>query len=488
MVSWREQLAFAPLEAAERGEEIERRIRHAIELGVLEDGTQLPSENDLAARMRVSTQTLRAALAELRHLGLVETRRGRGGGSFVRANTGDIAKARRESLAAYSLEDLRDIREYRAVLAGSAAAAAAARAQQISIARLASLAGMIGSARTPAEMTRADSQFHLELSAASRSVRLTRQEMTLQAEIGPLIWTNTPNRATTAASEHTAIVEAIREGDPVLARAHAEDHVRHDMNGLIDLRMSMDSAASLDSAVPGAPPAASTGDRLIAHTTASIESLATRIRETAGASIRVVEEAVRKALNGAPMPRLDDLAGVYDVVHETLDGATPAFYGLGFLADASFFGDAEIIWAFIPPGQDEPQRLEMDLEFYDYASTPWWPRDGVDDLHVSYAYVDANGSNAYIVTFSKMIMIAGRPAGAAMTDILITQLQSGFEPLLLSLPPGSSIVDQNGVVIATNSGSLIGGALPRERTQRSAALPAVPWRLFVGDEKAGGSA
>ena len=43
MVTWKEQLAFAPLENADRGEEVGRRLRHAIELGVLEDGSQLPS-------------------------------------------------------------------------------------------------------------------------------------------------------------------------------------------------------------------------------------------------------------------------------------------------------------------------------------------------------------------------------------------------------------------------------------------------------------
>ncbi|WP_354259813.1 GntR family transcriptional regulator [Arthrobacter sp. OAP107] len=64
MVTWKEQLAFAPLENADRGEEVGRRLRHAIELGVLEDGSQLPSESYLASRMGVSTLTLRAALAE----------------------------------------------------------------------------------------------------------------------------------------------------------------------------------------------------------------------------------------------------------------------------------------------------------------------------------------------------------------------------------------------------------------------------------------
>lgn len=213
MSSWRERLAFAPLETAERGEEIALRLRHSIELGVLEDGAQLPSESELAARMRVSTMTLRTALAELRHLGLVETRRGRGGGSFVRANTGDIAKAQRDTLAAYSLEDLRDIREYRAVLAGSAAAVAAGRSQQVPIGRLASMAAMIATAKTPAEMMRADSQFHVELAATSGSVLFTRQEMAMQAEVGALVWTGASDRRRVAAKEHAMIVDAIRAGD-----------------------------------------------------------------------------------------------------------------------------------------------------------------------------------------------------------------------------------------------------------------------------------
>ena len=472
MSSWREQLAFAPLEAAERGEEIGRRIRNAIELGVLEDGTQLPSESDLAAMMGVSTQTLRAALAELRHLGLVETRRGRGGGSFVKANTGDIAKARRETLAGYSLEDLRDIREYRAVLAGSAAAAAAGRSQQISVERLASLAAMIETVYEPADMTRADSRFHMELAAASRSVRLTRQEMALQAEVGPLIWTNAADGGREAAQEHAAIVQAIRDGDGVSARARAEGHVRRDMNRLIDLRMSMDTAA------PGAPPRG----RGEAGALASIKALAVKIEKTAAASIRIVEDAVHAALDIARNGGLDELEDIYEIARRTLDEASPTLYGLGFLADSSYFGDTGFIWSYIPPGRKSPQRLEMDLQFYDYASAPWWPEDEAgEEVRPSYAYVDANGSNAYIITFGKRVMRDGRMIGVAAADVLIGQLQTGFAPLLESLPPGSCIVDQNDVVIATNSGSLVGGTFsPADRAERRIALPDVPWRLHVG--------
>src|SRR5918911_4338482 len=72
---------FAPLDdGALRSEAVVRRVGSAIALGLLADGEQLPTETDLATMLKVSTVTLREALAELRKLGLVQTRRGRGGG------------------------------------------------------------------------------------------------------------------------------------------------------------------------------------------------------------------------------------------------------------------------------------------------------------------------------------------------------------------------------------------------------------------------
>ncbi|WP_139346879.1 FadR/GntR family transcriptional regulator, partial [Sinomonas mesophila] len=174
------------------------------------------------------------------------------------------------------------------------------RSQQISVSRLASLAAMVGTAEEPSDMARADSKFHTELSAASRSVRLTRQDMALQAEVGPLIWTSPAGDARQAAQEHAAIVDAIRAGDPAAARARAEDHIRREMNSLIDLRVSMDTAA------PGAPPKGSGEQGAIS----AIEALAQTIKETAAASIHVVEDAVHAALDAtADRPTPEDLKG-----------------------------------------------------------------------------------------------------------------------------------------------------------------------------------
>ena len=53
----------------------------SIRLGVYPLGSTLPPERDLATRLNVSRATLREAMAALRQAGLVETTRGRGGGS-----------------------------------------------------------------------------------------------------------------------------------------------------------------------------------------------------------------------------------------------------------------------------------------------------------------------------------------------------------------------------------------------------------------------
>src|SRR6476660_6417493 len=55
----------------------------SIRLGVYPLGSTLPPERELAARLHGSRATLREAMAALRQAGLVETTRGRGGGTVV---------------------------------------------------------------------------------------------------------------------------------------------------------------------------------------------------------------------------------------------------------------------------------------------------------------------------------------------------------------------------------------------------------------------
>ena len=74
---------FAQLADAGRAEQVARRLADAILLGVLTPGERLPNEAELARRFGVALVTAREGLGMLRQAGLVETRRGRDGGSFV---------------------------------------------------------------------------------------------------------------------------------------------------------------------------------------------------------------------------------------------------------------------------------------------------------------------------------------------------------------------------------------------------------------------
>ena len=109
---------FAALDTGRRADAVVRRLADGIALGILAPDEQLPSETELADTFGVSPVTVREALTILREQGLVATRRGRGGGSFVR-DVRDVlgdgrgaASALHERLRAVSPSELRDLADW----------------------------------------------------------------------------------------------------------------------------------------------------------------------------------------------------------------------------------------------------------------------------------------------------------------------------------------------------------------------------------------
>ncbi len=76
---------FEPVSTRRTFEEAVEQIAERIKTGDLVPGDRLPSERDLAARMRISRPTLREAVKMLAEAGALEVRRGQGGGIFVRS-------------------------------------------------------------------------------------------------------------------------------------------------------------------------------------------------------------------------------------------------------------------------------------------------------------------------------------------------------------------------------------------------------------------
>ncbi len=218
---------FAPLETAGRAEVITRRLTDAISLGVLPDGLMLPSETELSDRLGVATVTVREALGTLRSAGLIRTRRGRRGGSFVCSPADGGRSALLERLRGLGQAELRDLGDHYAAVGGTCARLASQRADGSDVARLETLAAAVRHGRSASEWLRAEGTFHLELAVAAQSARLAREEIALQAEIGPLLWLAHAHADAHegAAESHERLTLAVAHGDGDGARSILESHV-----------------------------------------------------------------------------------------------------------------------------------------------------------------------------------------------------------------------------------------------------------------------
>lgn len=233
--------AFIRLGQEGRTNEVARRLIDAIVLGLFAEGQQLPSESELALQLGVATVTLREALVVLRQRGLIETRRGRNGGSFVCAPVEVPQPLLLKRLCEMSGPDLRDLGDEQLAISGTAARLAAKRSSREQQARIAQHIEALKQAGTRMARHRADARFHIEVAAAAQSLRLTQAEMRLQSEVGELLWLDAVSGGdvSVAEQEHLAILQALAGGDAVLAGALAEAHVSRGIKRLVGLRLEL---------------------------------------------------------------------------------------------------------------------------------------------------------------------------------------------------------------------------------------------------------
>lgn len=211
---------FAQLAEAGRAEQVARRLADAIVVGVLTPGERLPSEAELARRFGVALVTTREGLGILRQAGLVETRRGREGGSFV-VHPGDADDALLTTrLRGLSQVELSDLAVYVTAIAAGCADRAAERSTPADDERLQDWLAAADFEAAP-QARRNAGGFLLELAVLSQSTRLVREQLRLQAEFGPLLWLGMrdPGVRADAAAATRAIAQAVAARDAAAARA-----------------------------------------------------------------------------------------------------------------------------------------------------------------------------------------------------------------------------------------------------------------------------
>ncbi|WP_353827056.1 FadR/GntR family transcriptional regulator [Agromyces sp. SYSU T0242] len=236
-------VVFSPLEGAGRAELVEQRLTDAIVSGVLHDGERLPSESDLARLLGVAVVTAREALVALRLKGLVRTRRGRDGGSFVTYDRDTAARLLERRMRAASRIALRDLSLHVSAIAGMAAEVAADRASDDDVQSLVDIDARADLA-TPGGARRAVGRFGLEVAAVSQSPRLVQEELRLQAETGALLWMclREQEHRDRSREARLRVIEAIRRFDGEAARRATVEHVTAAVEWLIDEKARLESS------------------------------------------------------------------------------------------------------------------------------------------------------------------------------------------------------------------------------------------------------
>lgn len=160
----------------------------------------------------------------------------------------------------------------------------------------------------------------------------------------------------------------------------------------------------------------------------------------------------------------------------------PAVFGAGFVANPEAFSNsAGLLWMVNARSRERVDRLIVDAEFYDYTSSGWWlAAAGNNGFHVTGPYVDASGTNQYVVTMSTRALRHETEVGVIALDVLVSRIQELLQRVMLRLPTGSCLVDRDGGVIATNTSYLLGANWEPSSQASTFDITGTEWRLVVG--------
>jgi DNA-binding FadR family transcriptional regulator len=445
-------LLFAPLGSTDMPSAVVHRLRAAIGLGLLPDGKRLPKEADLATQLGVTTFALREALAELRKQGLLVTKAGKYGGSFV-TYPADSEQLEQDELVELSSAELRDVGDWRQMLAAHAAALAAQRASESNIKMLNAYAARVGEADSSLDARRAHGRFLLELAAAAQSMRMTRAEFAVHEQIDWLfgLALQTPDERTASSTGLAEIAAAVESRDPQRARVAAEGYVSRLLGRLARLRFERIAA--------GHQGGAAVSTTLAGEVRAIVDGLVTTLDGFAEDIGPVLAsggtfDAVRSRITLGALQRIEEF---------------PAFVkGTGVITEVGVMPDHPywIQWwqrTEAGPVADNHHVLDPSREdFYDYEM-----RDFVDiprREHVPCAfgpYLDYGGVDDFDLTISVPIIVDAKFYGVTCVDVLVADLESWLSPLLAASGE-SYLINCERRVIVSNSATRGAGDLIAE--------------------------
>jgi DNA-binding FadR family transcriptional regulator len=458
-VATTKRVLFGHLHTEDAASAVARRLRTAIGLGILTDGEKLPKEVDLARQLGVTAFSLREALGMLRNEGLIVTRVGKNGGSYVERRPAGESMAEDE-LVRLSGTELRDLGDWRAALTTFAAWLAAHRGSDPTGERLAECAEEMVAADNPAAARRALGRFHVELSAGAQSMRLTRAELVMHEEFDWLVQVLLGDEDCRRAVAHAmqAIVTSVRAGDADASWHAGERMVTYVVTELMRARLKMIAARYSQ------PRHASRGDA---------GDLAATLRLIVERTVKLLEE-IGHAVSGAfdQPPTVSELtAGVARKVLPSLGQLDEVVHGLGFMAEVGILAETRYWlewWQRASDGtfdRDFSHQLDPTRDdFYDYGSKGYMtqPRDTGEPSAMG-PYIDYGGVDDYLVTVSVPVTANGSFVGIMAADIRVANLERSVAPWLAQAAGTCILLNSESRVLLSNSVRYnVGDVLPAE--------------------------
>jgi GntR family transcriptional repressor for pyruvate dehydrogenase complex len=197
----------------------------------LHPGDRMPTENDLAARLGTSRTVVREAIKILSAIGRVRAQKGRG--LYVADDEGMLGSSRWEGFfLPTDLDHVYMLFEFRRVQETAASRLAATRATPAELRAIETAAELCRQGHLTGEaglFDRGDDDFHLGIATASHNpflVAAVREARRLQRQSSTIgLHGTVGGHAAEAIEEHTAIYQAIRDGDPEAAADAAAVHL-----------------------------------------------------------------------------------------------------------------------------------------------------------------------------------------------------------------------------------------------------------------------
>jgi GntR family transcriptional repressor for pyruvate dehydrogenase complex len=220
------QLVLRPVRGHHAFEACVEQLATAIRLGVHPNGSTLPPERELAAGMHLSRATVREAITALRTAGMIQTHRGRGGGSVVTYSP-RRPRARTKAPSPEILAGWLDSLTFRRIVEpGAVATAAALDLTEEQRAMLSTAYDAVRRASGSAAHRQADSRFHLAFASVTGSPSIIDSVTRVQSALHDMLLQIPVYDVNISHSDrqHEDILRAVLDGLADRARQTMEEH------------------------------------------------------------------------------------------------------------------------------------------------------------------------------------------------------------------------------------------------------------------------